>query len=86
MLRVSVVSPGFIKTPMTDKNDFKMPMIKTPEFAANKMYKGLVNKKIFETHFPKNLHYLLSFLNYYQIIFILNLVKKGMKRKKEINL
>ena len=33
-VRVSLVSPGFIKTPMTDKNDFKMPFLKTPEFAA----------------------------------------------------
>ena len=24
-VRVSLISPGFIKTPMTDKNDFKMP-------------------------------------------------------------
>ena len=37
-VRVSVVSPGFIKTPMTDQNDFKMPMIKSAEFAANKIY------------------------------------------------
>ncbi len=26
-VRVCLVSPGFIKTPMTDKNDFKMPMV-----------------------------------------------------------
>ena len=28
-VRVCLVSPGFIKTPMTDKNDFKMPFLKT---------------------------------------------------------
>ena len=27
-VRVCLVSPGFIKTPMTDKNDFKMPFLK----------------------------------------------------------
>ena len=32
-------SPGFIKTPMTDQNDFPMPMIKSPEFAAKKFIK-----------------------------------------------
>ena len=37
-VRVCLVSPGFIKTPMTDKNDFKMPFLKTPEFAADKIY------------------------------------------------
>ena len=30
-VRVCLVSPGFIKTPMTDKNDFKMPFLKTTE-------------------------------------------------------
>ena len=28
-VRVSLVCPGFIKTPMTDQNDFPMPMIKS---------------------------------------------------------
>ena len=36
-VRVCLVSPGFIKTPMTDKNDFKMPFLKTTEFAADKI-------------------------------------------------
>ena len=52
-VRVCLVSPGFIKTPMTDKNDFKMPFLKTSEFAANKIYDGLINKNNFEIHFPK---------------------------------
>ena len=42
-VRVSVISPGFIKTPMTDQNDFPMPMIESPEFAANETFKGLTN-------------------------------------------
>ena len=46
-VRVCLVSPGFIKTPMTDKNDFKMPFLKTPEYAAEKIYDGLVNKNSF---------------------------------------
>lgn len=36
-VRVSLISPGFIKTPMTDQNDFPMPMIKSPEFAADQI-------------------------------------------------
>tara|TARA_Y100000590_G_scaffold341488_1_gene389671 strand:- start:4619 stop:5374 length:756 start_codon:yes stop_codon:yes gene_type:complete len=51
-VRVSLVSPGFIKTPMTDKNKFPMPMIKSPEFAAEKMFIGLTKKNSFEIHFP----------------------------------
>ena len=62
-VRVCLVSPGFIKTPMTDKNDFKMPFLKTPEFAADKIYDGLVNKKSFEIHFPKELTLTLKFFS-----------------------
>ena len=62
-VRVCLVSPGFIKTPMTDKNDFKMPFLKTPEFAADKIYEGLVNKKSFEIHFPKELTLTLKFFS-----------------------
>ena len=50
-VKVSLVSPGFIKTPMTDKNSFYMPMLKTPEYAAEKIYIGLIHKKSFEIHF-----------------------------------
>ncbi len=62
-VRVCLVSPGFIKTPMTDKNDFKMPFLKTPEYAAEKIYDGLINKDIFEIHFPKSLTVLLKILS-----------------------
>ena len=53
-VRVSVINPGFIKTPMTDKNTFKMPMIKSPEYAAQKIFLGLTKKNSFEIHFPKS--------------------------------
>ena len=61
-VRVSLINPGFIKTPMTDQNDFKMPMIKSPEFAADQIYIGLTKKKSFEIHFPKSLTYMMKFI------------------------
>ena len=51
-VKVSVISPGFVKTPMTDKNKFPMPMIKSPEYAAEKIFIGLMKKNVFEIHFP----------------------------------
>ena len=63
-VRVCLVSPGFIKTPMTDKNDFKMPFLKTPEYAADQIYNGLLNKNIFEIHFPKALTIILKLLSF----------------------
>ena len=53
-VRISVINPGFIKTPMTEKNKFKMPMIKSPEYAAEKIFLGLTKKNSFEIHFPKS--------------------------------
>jgi short-subunit dehydrogenase len=79
-VRVSLVSPGFIKTPMTDQNDFPMPMIKSPEFAANEIYKGLTVKKGFEIHFPKTFTYFLKFLQILPNGIYFKLVSKGMKK------
>ena len=75
-VRVCLVSPGFIQTPMTDKNDFKMPFLKTPEYAAEKIYDGLINKKVFEIHFPKQLTLLLKFFSLLPNSIYLGLMKK----------
>jgi len=79
-VRISLVSPGFIKTPMTDQNNFPMPMIKSPEFAANRIYDGLTKKKVFEIHFPKAFTYFLKFLQILPNGIYFNLVSKGMKK------
>ena len=50
---------------MTDKNDFKMPFLKTTEYAAEKIYDGLINKNVFEIHFPKSLTIILKILNFF---------------------
>jgi short-subunit dehydrogenase len=79
-VRVSLVSPGFIKTPMTDQNDFPMPMIKSPEFAAKKIYTGLVKKKGFEIHFPKTFTYIMKLLSILPSSIYFKIVEKGMKK------
>lgn len=42
---VSIVCPGFIKTPLTDKNDFPMPMLITADLAAKAIVDGIKKKK-----------------------------------------
>jgi short-subunit dehydrogenase len=79
-VRVSLVSPGFIKTPMTDQNDFPMPMIKSPEFAAEQIYIGLIKKKNFEIHFPKAFTYFLKFLRILPNSIYFKLVEMGYKK------
>jgi NAD(P)-dependent dehydrogenase (short-subunit alcohol dehydrogenase family) len=49
---VRLVSPGFVKTPLTDKNDFDMPFMITSDNAAQRIINGLQGKK-FDIHFPK---------------------------------
>ena len=79
-VRVSVISPGFIKTPLTDKNDFKMPFLKSPIYAADKIYKGLTKNNSFEIHFPKSLTLILKFLRIIPYKLYLFLVDKLVKR------
>ena len=81
-VRISLVSPGFIKTPMTDKNEFKMPFLKTPEFAADKIYNGLVNGSSFEIAFPKELTLILKLLKILPNRLYLYLIKKLTKLQK----
>ncbi len=44
-LIVQTVSPGFVKTPLTDQNTFSMPMLVTAESAASSILKGIESKK-----------------------------------------
>ena len=82
-VRVCLVSPGFIKTPMTDKNDFKMPFLKTTEYAAEKIYDGLINKNAFEIHFPKSLTLILKILSFLPSKVYFGLVSKMTKYQKK---
>jgi len=82
-VRVCLVSPGFIKTPMTDKNDFKMPFIKTTDYAANKIYDGLINKNVFEIHFPKSLTIILKILSFLPSKLYFSLVGQMTKHQKK---
>ena len=79
-VRVSLVSPGFIKTPMTDQNDFPMPMIKSPECAAEQIYIGLTKKNGFEIHFPKAFTFFLKFLRILPNSIYFKLINMGYKR------
>ena len=82
-VRICLVSPGFIKTPMTDKNNFKMPFLKTPEYAADQIYDGLVNKNIFEIHFPKILTIILKLFSFLPSKIYFGLVGKLTKYQKK---
>jgi len=50
-VKLSVVHPGFVRTPLTDQNDFKMPFLVNTEFASKRILAGISRGK-FEIIFP----------------------------------
>lgn len=58
---VRLISPGFVKTPMTDKNDFAMPAMISAEEAARRIADGLAGTS-FEIHFPRRFTYVMKML------------------------
>ena len=58
-ITVSYIAPGFVETPLTDRNDFPMPMRVGVKFASKSIRSGLLAKKQ-EIHFPGRFTYLLK--------------------------
>ena len=50
-IQVQLVNPGYIKTRLTDMNDFTMPFIMTPEEAAQEVFEHM-NTDSFKKSFP----------------------------------
>jgi short-subunit dehydrogenase len=60
---VRLVSPGFVKTPLTDQNDFEMPGLITAAEAATHIANGL-QTTTFEIHFPKRFTLFMNLLRH----------------------
>jgi NAD(P)-dependent dehydrogenase (short-subunit alcohol dehydrogenase family) len=60
---VSVVNPGFVETPLTAQNDFRMPALISPEKAAAEIVRGWEQGQ-FEIHFPKRFTHMLKAMSY----------------------
>ena len=50
-INVQLINPGFIKTRLTEKNDFNMPFIMSPEDAAKEVFEHM-NTEHFKKSFP----------------------------------
>jgi short-subunit dehydrogenase len=53
-VEVVTISPGFVDTPLTQKNDFMMPFMMSADDAAERIVKGLLEGNA-EIHFPRRL-------------------------------
>ena len=60
-VKLQLINPGFVKTPLTDKNDFNMPFLVPAEEAARVIAKGLESDR-FEIAFPTAFVLILKFL------------------------
>ena len=56
---VMVVNPGFVKTPLTEKNDFPMPFLQSAEKAAERIMNVLFSSRL-QFSFPLRLHVILK--------------------------
>ena len=60
-IHITVINPGFIKTPLTDRNRFPMPFLMPVDEAAVRIVRGLEREQK-EIHFPKPLSWTLKAL------------------------
>jgi short-subunit dehydrogenase len=72
---VKIISPGFVKTRLTDKNDFKMPFLINANEAARRIVKGL-KSNCFEIHFPKRFTYFMKLVQILPNFIYIPLAKK----------
>ncbi|MGV3628715.1 MAG: SDR family NAD(P)-dependent oxidoreductase [Betaproteobacteria bacterium] len=75
-IAVYLINPGFVKTPLTDKNTFKMPALISAEEAAREIIAGF-SRGNFEIHFPRRFTLWLKLLRLLPYRWYFALVHKG---------
>jgi len=74
-----LINPGFVRTPLTDKNEFEMPFLVEPDVAAKRISDGL-NGSSFEIRFPRRFAYILAFMKMLPYSVYFPLVKRMTKQ------
>ena len=78
---LQIINPGFVKTAMTDKNNFYMPFLISSKKSAEYIYKGLQTNH-FEIFYPKIFGYILKILRFLPYFFLLPILKTMLKSRK----
>lgn len=61
-IKLQLVNPGFVKTPLTDRNEFPMPFLMPVEAAVDALIAGLASDR-FEITFPRRFAVMLKAIN-----------------------
>ena len=79
---VTIVNPGFVRTPLTDRNDFDMPFLVEPDRAARIIRRGIERRRR-EVSFPFPFNWFIKFLRVIPMplyMLIMGMTWKRMKR------
>lgn len=74
-IALQLVNPGFVKTPLTDKNRFPMPFLMPVDKAVDRLYRGLQSGR-FEIVFPRRLAMILRVLRALPMGWALRITKR----------
>lgn len=80
-IAIQLVSPGFVGTPLTARNDFPMPLLMSAEEAAKRICDGF-GRSGFEITFPRRLSWLLKAINVLPYALYFALVGRATRRKR----
>lgn len=78
-ISLRIINHGFVKTRLTQKNDFEMPQLMEPSEAAEQITRQLDHSDGFEIRFPKALGRFLAFLRLLPYSFSLKLTAKALR-------
>lgn len=78
-VKTQLVCPGFVRTPLTDRNEFSMPFLMEVEDAAKAMRKGMDGGG-FEITFPKRFTWLVKAMSVLPYALYFPMVRKGTQK------
>ena len=80
-VKISVINPGFVETPLTAQNDFPMPFLMKPEEAARRTIEGLAAGR-FEIAYPRRFVAILKSLRLLPYSLFFRLIARAVLKPK----